>query len=159
MAAGTFLAIQPRDPRIFEEGAKEYPEAASQTYKKGALVILSSGTIAEAGAAPATVFGIALKDGNNAADTSTNALVYPIKGNEDFSITLLESLTQAMLGSQDCGVVKDATTGVWYASTADGGAQVRIVDYAKGPAFNNLGVGDTKARVVVNFHTTKLAVL
>ena len=42
-----------------------YQEAATQTYKTGAVLVFSSGTIAEAGANPLGIVGIAENDGQN----------------------------------------------------------------------------------------------
>lgn len=48
---------------------RSYPEAASQTFKAGELVTLSSGAVAAA-AATGSVLGIALKDASGTAGTS-----------------------------------------------------------------------------------------
>jgi hypothetical protein len=155
---GAFTAIMPRDPALFYRGLLEAPEAASQTYKRGAIVLGdAAGRIAEVAATPTSILGIAANDGQNGTAGQYNALYYPIRPGDQFEITLLETLAQTQLFDTDAGVVKDGTTSAWYASTADGGAQVRIIDYIKGPG--GWDIGDTKARVLVIFHTTKLELL
>lgn len=160
MAVGAYQAWLPRDPKIFVSGLVEYPEAASQTYARGTPVVLdSNGRIAAAGASPSSIFGVAGESGQNGTAGQFNTRVWPLRANDIWQLTLNEALAQNLIGQAggDLGVVKDATSGFWYGSTGDGGAQCRIVDYLQGPAGFN--IGDTKATVFVMFHTTKLQVL
>lgn len=156
---GAYQRIIPRDPHILTAGSISQPEAASQTFKAGTPVIYdAAGRIAAAGAAPAVVAGIALSDGQNGTAGQYNTVFYPLRANEQWQITLLETLAQIQLGlsTGDVGLVKDATTGLWYASTADAGAQARVVDFLSGPA--GYSIGDTKATVYISFHAAKLQV-
>lgn len=158
MAVGAYGPILPRDPHTFTGGLLEYPEAASQTFTRGTPVIIdANGRVAAAGAAPALIFGIACDPGQNGTAGQYNTRVWPLRASEQWQISLLEALAQTQIGLVDAGVVKDATTGYWYASTADAGAQARIVDYLKAPA--GLNIGDTKATIYVVFHTTKIQVI
>ena len=147
----------PRDPQLFSRGLISTPEAASNASKRGALLLINaSGDIAECGAAPASITSIAAADGHNGLAEANSQLHFPIRAGDQFEVTLLETLAQGQIADTDVGFVKDATTGYWYASTADAGAQARIIDYVKGPG--GWDIGDTKARVIVVFHTTKLQI-
>ena len=157
MAAGAYGPILPRDPRIFSAGTISIPEAASLTIKRGTPVVYDSAGRADAAATSFTsVFGISAEDGHNGTAGQYELLVWPIKQGEKWQVSLLEALAQTTLGDTNVGFVKDSTTGYWYASTADAGAQARVVDYIKGPA--GLAIGDTKAQVEIVFHTTILQV-
>lgn len=160
MAAGAYVAWLPRDPQILISGFREYPEAATQTYKRGTPVTLdSNGRIAAAGASPNPIYGVAGEDGQNGTAGQYLTRVYPLRANQEWQIALTNTLAQNLIGQAggDLGVVKDATSGYWYGDTGDGGAQCRIVDYLQGPA--GFAIGDTKALVFVVFHTTKLQVI
>lgn len=55
---------------------REALEAANQTFLIGAVLVSSSGLLAEGGADPTDIVGIALKAGNNAAASATNKSHY-----------------------------------------------------------------------------------
>lgn len=160
MAVGAYFAWLPHDQIIYNSGCESIPEAASLTIKRGTPVIKdANGRVDAAGASPALIYGVAAEDGHNGTAGQYELLVWPLRVNQKWRICLLEALAQNLLGlaAGDCGIVKDATTGFWYASTADGGAQCRIVDYVKGPA--GFTIGDTKAAGIFHFHSTKLQVV
>lgn len=157
---GAYQAILPRDQRDYDGGILSYPEAASQTFKRGTPVILdSAGRIAAAGTDPALIFGFSVEEGHNGTAGQYDALVTPLRASSQWQITLLETLAQNLIGlaAGDCGLVKDATTGFWYASTANAGAQFRLVDYLKGPA--GFAIGDAKVTGYFIPHTTKIQVI
>lgn len=157
MAAGAYIAIEPRDPRTFTSGLIPYPEAASLTIKKGTPVVIdTNGRIDAASATFTSIYGISAEDGHNGTAGQYEILVWPIHEGTQWKVALLEALTQTTIGDTLVGFVKDATTGLWYASTADGGAQGLVVDYVRGPA--GMNIGDTKAPVYVIFKTTKFQV-
>lgn len=53
-----------------------FPEAATQTFKRGAVLVNSSGFIAGGGADPTDVLGIAAEDGHNDTTAGTHQLAY-----------------------------------------------------------------------------------
>jgi len=160
MAAGYYQAIKPRDPSEYVNGTLEYPESASFAGKRGTPVVLdANGRVDEAGTTPTSIFGISVTQGHNTGAGVDKCLVYPMRQGVQWQITLLEALAQNMMGQSDglCGILIDATTGYWYASTANGGAQFQIIDYLQGPA--GFVIGDTLATVYGTFLTTKFQVL
>lgn len=163
MAVGAYQPWIAHDQSIYNTGGQRFPEAASQTFKRGTPVLFdSNGRIATVGTSPALIYGVAMEDGhNNSTAGGSNIHVAQIRVNEKWVITLLEALAQNMLGlaGGDLGVLIDATTGFWYGSTADAGAQCRVVDYVQGPFPAGFAIGDTKASVIVEFHSTKLQVV
>lgn len=161
MAAGSYFAWVPVDlDRSYENGTQEIDEAASQTFKRGTPVVLdSAGRVAACGTSPSLIYGVACTAGQNGTAGQYKTIVLPLGASGKWRIPLLEALAQNMLGQAggDLGILVDATTGFWYGSTADAGAQCRVVDWVKPPA--GMNIGDTKAPVVVVFHTTKIQVI
>ena len=125
------------------------------TFKAGAICILNGGYVEEAGAAPSTVKYIAYEDGHNGAlDGSKNGRFWPITADVLWEISFLEAIAVSNNGG-NFGVVKDATTGAWYLSTADTGDQMTLEGVVETP---DLGaIGDTKARVIGRFQTANIA--
>jgi hypothetical protein len=54
---------------------QEFPEAATQTFKAGAPVVLQAGYLQECGANPPLIMGIASKDGQSGASAGAKAQV------------------------------------------------------------------------------------
>lgn len=159
MAVGAYFAWYAFDQDIYKECTESHPEAASLTIKKGTPVIKdTNGRIDAAGTSPSLIYGVALEDGHNGTAGQYNILVARLRGGDTWVIPQLEATAQNQFGlaAGDLGVVKDATTGLWYGSTADAGAQCRSRGYISKP--NGMDLGDTKAPVFVQFHTTKLQV-
>jgi hypothetical protein len=158
MAAGAYVAWQPRDPDILEAGTIPIPESASLTAKRGTPGIWdSAGQAAACTTAPTSIGFIFADDGHNTTAGAYNILVWPLRANQQWRIALSDALTQAFIGRQLIGVVQDTVTNYWYGSTADGGSQCKAVDYLSGPAGFN--IGDTKALVYVEFIYTKIQVI
>lgn len=160
--AGAYQPWIAWDQSTYNHGTNYYPEAASLVALKGTPVILdSAGRIAPCGAGPALIFGVLCETGHNGTAGQYNVLVQEIRAGDLWVITLLETLAQNLLGQAggDCGIVKDATTALWYASTADNGAQCRIVDYIQGPFPKGFAIGDTLVSGLFRFHSTKLQVV
>lgn len=154
MAAGTYQPWMPHDWSTFTNGTVETPEAASLTIKRGTPVVIdTNGRIDAAGTSPTSIIGVSAEDGHNGTAGQYLMRWWPIRPNQIWRMTLLEALAQTTIGDTDAGVLIDATSGYWYASTSDGGAQVRIIDYLQGPA--GFVIGDTKATVFVIIKSTK----
>lgn len=156
---GTYEAWLPRDPDIFEKGTLYIAEAASCTAKRGTPGLYSAGGYAAAcTTAPTSIGFVFAEDAHNITTSGTKSvLVWPLRATSVWRITITDALTQAMLGVQEFGVVQDTVTGYWYGSTADAGSQCRVLDYAQGPS--GFSIGDSKARVYVEFHYTKIQVV
>lgn len=153
MATGAYQAIIVRGE---QPPLVSIPEVASLTCKRGTPVLINAnGFVDVCGAAPASIYGLAAEDGHNGTEGQYELLVEPITNTREYEITLLETLAQTQL-SEAVGLVKDATTGFWYASTADAGAQAKIVDYVRGPG--GWAIGDVKARVFIRFDNANIQV-
>lgn len=102
------------------------PEAASQTFKAGApLIINAAGFIEECAAAPALIYAIAVKPGQNGATAGLyQSLFHRVGPDIEFDGTLLGTLTQTMIG-ENYGLVKGAD-GIWYIDPADVADQVVV---------------------------------
>lgn len=155
MAIGSYQAIQPYDQIIFDRGTIDLPEKASGVWKAGAICILNGGYVEEAGTAPSTVKYIAYEDGHNGAtDGAKRGSFWPITADVLWEINLKEAIAVANNG-EPFGVVRDSTSGAWYASTADAGDQLTQEGVVETP---DLGaVGDTKARILARFQAGNIA--
>lgn len=113
-----------------------FPEADSQTFKQGALVTLASGKLAECGADPAAILGLAVADGQNVVGaanvgveliTPDSLVIMSVKGTDDANETAAADVGASF------GVVKDAS-GHWCVDKDDTTAKrvtvVRLVDAA-----------------------------
>lgn len=124
----------------------EAPEAASETFVKGALLIPASGYIGEAGADPTTVLGVALEDGHNGSAGDYNIGYCPALPGQIFEgiIGLASDIAQTDLFTK-YGVALDAGSGVWYVDTAETSNVVVCIVGFKDP------VGTTNGRVYFVF--------
>lgn len=155
MAAGTYLPIRPFSASVYQRGTVELPEKASQTFKVGAPLVLNGGYLEEAGTAPATIAYIAARDGQNGGSDGTySCIAYRVVAGDQFEISFEDSAAVADNGG-NYGIVKDATTGYWYADDADTGDQVFVVRRVETPSLG--AVGDTKWRGIVEFQTANIA--
>lgn len=151
---GAYQPILPADADTFVSGLREYEQSASLTGKRGTPVVIDgNGRIDEASQTFTSVFGISANEGDNTGAGVDKIVVFPIKKGSHWEITLDGVLALTDL-SAEVGLASDSTTGYWYASTADTGAQARIVDYVKGPG--GYDIGDTKARVIIEFKDSVL---
>lgn len=94
------------------------PETASVTFKKGALVLSTSGFLTECGADPAKILGCATRDGQNGGSNGTYSQEVEIAlpgvlflGN--LSNTGDTAVTATTDRWANYGVLKDATSGKW----------------------------------------------
>lgn len=157
MAAGQYFGWYPFDQSAINECTHSHPEAASFAAKRGTPVLKdTNGRIDVCGTSPALIYGVTLEDGHNGTAGQYNVLVAEIRAGDAWVIPILEAmaLNQQGLAGGDCGIVKDATTGLWYGSTADAGAQCRIFEAEPPPA--GMNIGDTKWPGRVKFHSSKL---
>lgn len=75
------MALAP-NPKVIASGSghaaliREYPEAASQSFKAGQLVYLASGKVTACASDATTILGIALSDASGTQDTSIPVHVF-----------------------------------------------------------------------------------
>lgn len=140
---------------------EDFLEAATQTFKKGALVTLLAGYLQEAVADPTLVVGVASADGGNGATAGVKHqsvyLAHPstlFQGNLDNNLGTTNS-AQTDVGKM-YGVAKHAASGKWYVDSTDvTNKRVVIWGFWKG-AQDGLpaGPGDTLAQVYFQFDPT-----
>lgn len=110
---GTF----PISPAQMDAGIPEcyyLPEAASQTFKAGALLVRNaSGFMEECAADPTTIWGVAAHDGQNlaVAGAGPKCAVFRAKAGQKFEGTLIGTLAQTMAG-ENYGFAKNGS-GYW----------------------------------------------
>lgn len=151
---GSYGPILPVDADTFSAGTREYSESASLALVRGTpCTIDSAGRVDDAATTFTAVFGITANAAENGSADANNLIVWPIRKGSKWEITLdgVLALTDIIA---DVGLAADSTTGYWYASTADTGAQAVVVDYVKGPG--GYEIGDTKARVIIEFKDSVL---
>lgn len=104
-------------------------QAASQTFKAGALLVNSSGRVAECGADPTNLLGVGLMDAPNV--TNANVMFAQLNSVDEVEVTLTTSaFTYALVGTEidnRYGAAKDATTGYWYADQGETTADVFVI--------------------------------
>jgi hypothetical protein len=141
---------------------EDFPEAASQTFKKGAPVFLNVGYLNEVGTDPKLVMGVATRDGQNGASagskTQTVELAHPdtlFVGNIDNGGSQGTGVTAATDRGKMYGITKHAASGKWHVDNAKAvGATSRVIVWnfwltAQDGA--NQVIGDTLGWVVFSF--------
>lgn len=139
------------------------PEAASQTWKAGALLTSTAGLLVEASANPRSIIGVAAEDASGV--TSKEVRYYPIGANNIFEITLDKAAglgTRAIAAADlysEFGVTLN--TGVWYLDIdkTTGGTNTTclvvgfldVVGAIQGDTPNLPGNNSGHARVLVTF--------
>jgi len=130
-------------------------EAATQSWKAGALLVASSGKLAEASDAPTTgLLGIALKDATGTTNTAHDFI--PITDDLTVEVTLEDAtdgdhvLAQTNLFTK-YSMTQDASTGIWYADEHETSSTCVYVVSLVSP------VGDTRGRVRVRFEVSAMA--
>lgn len=156
MAAGTSQPIRPFSREIFEKGTIALKEKAAQTFIAGAPLKVTAGYTEVCAAAPESIYAIAAEDAHNSvADGTYDIQVWLLDDQSLWEITLLEAAAVALFGVADYGIVEDAGTKTWYASTADVGDQLSLVRSAE--TIGGLtAVADTKTRVLCRFNAANI---
>ena len=138
------------------------PEAATQTFSDGALVVVSSGNVQECGANPTRIDGVAVGAANNyasaTADGLHNHMFTLVDDNIIYEISIDKASAQAgaaaVLAASDVGstigVTKDTTgtTLYWYADVDKKAANQRLLIIGF-PSFSPPGT--VNGRVYVKF--------
>lgn len=154
MATAPVIPIRPvRSLTGLSYPRQAVPEAASQTFLLGALVVVTSGYLVECGADPALILGVATSAGHNKASANlvknTVVLAHPdtlFVGNLDDSGSLGTGVTAATDRFLTYGVAKRSSSH-WYIDKADTTAKrVRIFDF-----WDEDAVGDIGGRVIFKF--------
>jgi len=130
-----------------------FPEAASQTFKGGAIVSLdANGRVIEAGTDPARVLGVAASDGANDSVAGNSQTTVWVADDETIFVGNLSSNAPTTTAQVDIGrgygVFKEASTGTpWTVDKSDlTNRRVIVVDLDRRDA-----VGDTNGRVLFMF--------
>jgi hypothetical protein len=165
VAKDIFLEVQERGGGT--PSVVSFAEGATQTFKKGWVVILSAGFVVDpASDTPAAILGVAAEDAHNdtVAGTHTIGVYLAIPTNVFAGNVLQSSLADHVLVQGDIGtsmaIQRDTVNFRWFlnASTV-GGANIRVFTYeiaqnqsatpntASGP----FGVGDTNVRLTFTF--------
>lgn len=124
---------------------RRFPEAASQSFKKGEFVYLASGKLTVCGADPATILGIAMEDATGTTDTKLAVAIANkdtvFEGNV-YHATPASAITAITTIGTDYGIVN--ANNKWYIDLAnETNVRVLIRDLSKKDA-----VGDTYGRVL-----------
>ena len=124
------------------------PEAASQTFKKGALVALNaSGYLAECGADPTAVCGVAAEDGHNGSAAGDYNLKLWVANDDTIFLANLggSSVTALTDVARPMGVV--AASSLWHVDKTDlTNTVVKVIGLDTRDT-----VGDTNGRVLFQF--------
>ena len=128
------------------------PEAATQTFLKGALLVFSAGYIQECGADPAAILGVAAEDGHNDTTAGTSQIkYYPLTGNV-FEANLAQAAANTTSATTDLGtkygVIKRSTgTAHWVVDSAEtSSTRCVILNWARSTVAT-----DVNARVQIHF--------
>lgn len=100
-----------------------YEQAAAQTYKAGAPLLLSTGKVQETGTDPAAILGFAMADAaDNSWENDAFNLVNPTAtvalADIEFRGTFKGTFAAADVGSK-FGLVEDGTSGFWVVDRSD----------------------------------------
>jgi hypothetical protein len=123
---------------------RTYPEAASQSFKRGDFVLLSSGKVTICGSDPAAVLGVAAQDASGVTDTPVKVYI------ADKSTVFVGNLSSAIVSTV-------ALVGVRYGTLLESGIFTVNTADTTGPTVTIIGldgrdaVGDTNARVHFTF--------
>lgn len=154
MAAGKYEPIVPwglESIRVGQLPIAYLQESASLDIKKGAPLYLDSARQLVACGTSFTQASFIAEDVSTNSSTAgsmlqawriTPEVVWLVTLNEAFALNLLYN---------SYGLVKDATTGNWYLSTANTGNQMMIIGAPDGPG--GTAIGDTKSRVLAVFNS------
>lgn len=122
-----YIPVSPNQSRAGIEPPTEYiEEVAGATWKAGApLVLDANGFLAEAGAAPALIYGFAMNDGQNLATSGLKkAGVYRCMPGVRFECNWLGTIAQTNK-DEAAGFVKGGD-GIWYLDPAAGTKQAIV---------------------------------
>lgn len=115
------------------EVAFTFLEAASQSFKEGAVLVWSSGKVAEGGTDPSSIVGVAAHEASGVTDSAV--MVYPALPNVVYRGVLTTASTAHTLAQANLGAVfgiAKGTDGAWFVDQSDTAAanvRVRIVGF------------------------------
>jgi hypothetical protein len=149
IGVGTNSHMRPRD--MSKVQIKYYPEAASQSFKAGHLVILSSGKVTKAASDPAanTILGIAAQAATGTTDSPIGVYVADVTSEyiAHVEASAVTAVTDIGVGY---GIVLDGTYDVFRVDKSDTtNKKVVITEILD-------AVGDTNGRVVFHFQAAAL---
>jgi len=130
------------------------PEAASATFKKGALVVSTSGYTDECGADPALILGVATKDGQNGTASGDKEQEVEVAMPGTLFMGNLSNAADTAVGAATdrflpLGVLRDATSETWFVDTGETSAD-RVVIWEFWLQDAEV-MGDVRTRVLFQF--------
>ena len=141
---------------------EEFPEAATQVFKKGAPVVLTAGYLGECGANPALIMGIATRDGQNGATPGAKSQVVELAHSDTLFLGNIDAgsagtgVTAATNRGAMMGLTKHVASGKWSVdnakATAAAGARVVVWGFWLNAQDGvNQAIGDTLGWVLFSF--------
>lgn len=159
MATIPDLPIMPvQSPQGIDPAIVWLPEAATQTWAAGTLVVFSGGNVQEiASDTPAQIYGIAAAPGQNLAAAGALCPIYLIREDVWFEMNMkqtgLANHTFALADiGQPMGIQRDTVNKKTFLNqSVVGGAGVRAFVHMLSRRFAAQAVGDINVRVMVSF--------
>ena len=116
---------------LYSTPSRVNPEAATQTFSEGALLINNAGNLQEAGVDPVDIIGVSAEAGHNAAAAAKSVRYHPALPHVVFegSIDDSNAIGTGAIAATDLHAAYGLTlnTGVWYVDKFKTGAQARVV--------------------------------
>jgi hypothetical protein len=138
-----------------------WPEKASSTFKKGAVVFANAGFLDEAGANPALILGLACQDAQNGASDGAKSQLVELATPSTIFRGYLDTSAGEGTGTgaatdlqKGYGTTKSATGGVWYVDKNKTGANVRTVIWELWASVENgvqVVIGDIRPPILFTF--------
>lgn len=135
---------------------EEFGEVASSTFKKGApCVIDANGFLAECGADPALIMGLATRDGQNNAVDDVKKNVVELAAPGVLFLGNFDNGSASQAGavtrrSEKFGIAKHGGTGKWYVDSTDT-TNKRVVLWNYWDQDSGYAVGDNLSRWLFQF--------
>jgi hypothetical protein len=136
--------------------SEQFPEAANQVFEMGAPCVLTGGYLTECGADPASICGVATREGQNGATSGAKRQVVNLavpgslfRGYIDTSAAEGTGVTAAANLGKAYGIAKNAATGKWYVDNNDV-ANDRVIVWKHWDG-DGMAIGDTQGHVVFSF--------
>lgn len=115
MAVTQYPAISP--PFGIPRSNHQYPMKSGETFKEGAFVLSTAGTMEECGSDPAAIWGIALEPAALDPEGALIVQVAPLWEGQLVDISANAALVDTYVG-EDYGIVKESN-GIWRVDISD----------------------------------------
>lgn len=134
---------------LYSTPSRSGPEAATQTFLRGAVLVAASGNLSEGGANPSPIVGVAEEDGDNLGIALGNVRYNPAYQGIVFEGTLNDGNADYVSLVADLfvefGITKDGTTNNWFVDKSKTGAngRVRVIEFV-----DPVGTADARVRFI-----------